>query len=207
MRFVLVFALAFVGACGSSSVAVTSAPLEQDIASAPGPAPVQEPEAEAGCYCPEVTVRCGSQGAFHARMDRATCTLDLPMKACSLFGFEDGGTAHPEAILAASFDRDLDAADVFELCSTKHEAHHACDRSMDSACAFEVSAYDVSLECMRAFSTDPKVAHELEGIAAAREMNACLCTDTSCGTCADRCKSDHPAFVATCAQAEAVYCR
>jgi hypothetical protein len=152
-------------------------------------------------------VRCGIQGAFHARMDRATCTLDLPTRACALFGFDDGATAHPEAILAASADRDLDADDVFELCSTKHEAHHACDRSMDSPCAFEVSAYDVSLECMRAFATDPKVAHDIEGIAAAREMNECLCEQTSCAACSDRCRADHPSVLETCAQARTVYCR
>jgi hypothetical protein len=202
------FSAAFLAACGSSSVAVSSSPLEsdeQELASAPieadGPAP------KPGCYCPEVTVQCGKAGAFHARMDRATCTLDLPPNACALFGFETGAKAHPEAILAAAAPGELSADDVFELCTVKHEAHHACDGRMDKPCAFEMDAYDVSLECMSAFATDPKVAHQIEGVRAAREMNACLCAETSCGACAARCKSDHPAFETTCAQAETVYCR
>ena len=199
MRFLFVF----LAACGSSSVAVTAAPLEseeQDLASAP------QEKTEAGCYCPEVTVQCGKSGAFHARMDRATCTLDLPPKACKLFGLESGAIAHPEAILATAAPADLDAEDVFELCSTKHEAHHACDRRMDKPCQFEMDAYDVSLECMGAYATDPKVARDIESVRAARAMNECLCAESSCATCADQCRSDFPEHEKTCAQAE-IYCR
>ena len=203
MRLLLVF----LAACGSSSVGVSSAPLEQDLTSAPVPAPAPDAaEESSACYCPEVTVRCGTTGAFHARMDRATCTLDLPKKGCALFGLETGAKARPEEILAAPAPIDPSADDVFELCGAKHEAHHACDRSMDAACAFEVSAYDVSLECMRPFVEDEKVARDLETVIAAREMNACLCEETACAVCAERCRADHPDAADTCAQARAVYC-
>ena len=124
------FALVFLVACGSSSVAVTAAPLEQDLTSAQAP----PPEEKTGCYCPEVVVRCGAPGAYHARMDRATCTLDLPKNACALFGWSTGDKASPEAILAADVPSDAQADDVFELCSTKHEAHHACERSLGAVC-------------------------------------------------------------------------
>lgn len=206
MRLLLVFLVA----CGSSSAFSSASPLEattgeQDLASAEIDA---KTDAAAGCYCPEVTVRCGTKGSFHARADRASCTLDLPAAGCSLFGFETGTTAHPEAILATVAPGDLSADDVFELCSAKHEAHHACDRAMGgSLCAFELPAYDVTLECMRTFAKDAKVAHNIEGVIAAREMNACLCADHACASCTARCKSDHPAFAATCDQAEAVYCQ
>jgi hypothetical protein len=201
------FLLVFVVACGSSSAAVSaSAPLEaeteeRDLASAP--VAVQEEE---DCYCPEVTVRCGKGEGFHARADRATCTLDLPPHACELFGFETGAKARPEAIRDFPAPEAPSAEDVYELCSTKHEAHHACDRRMDRRCQFEVDAYDVSLECMGSFAADPRVAFQMEAVRAAREMNACLCAESSCGACSARCKSDHPGLEATCAQAE-IYCR
>jgi hypothetical protein len=199
------FLLVFLAACGSSSVAASSSPLEgveqeQDLASAPVATEI------GGCFCPEVTVRCAKTTGFHARADRATCTLELPPKACELFGFETGAKADPEKILAVPAPSDPSAEAVFELCSTKHEAHHACDRRMDQPCRFEMDAYDVSLECMRAFATDPKVAHQMEDVRAARAMNACLCEATSCPVCSARCKSDHPGFEATCVQAE-VYCQ
>lgn len=181
---------------------MSSAPLEQDLSSAP----IEAHTVDTGCYCPEVTVRCEKSGAFHARADRATCTLDLPPKACELFGFESGDKADPRAILATDVPADSSSDDVFELCSTKHEAHHACDRWMGAVCAFEVSAYDVSLECMRPFAEDKKVTRDLETVVAARELNACLCADTGCDACVDRCKADHPDAAETCARARAVYC-
>jgi hypothetical protein len=203
----------FLAACGSSSAFTNASPLEttsgeQDLASAPIAANEDAgADAPAGCYCPDVTVRCGTSGAFHARADRSTCTLDLPATACALFGFETGSVAHPEAILATVAPSDLSADDVFELCSAKHEAHHACDRAMGGLlCAFELPAYDVTLECMRAFAADVKVAHNIEGVLAAREMNACLCDGTQCTSCTARCKTSHPMFATTCDQAESVYC-
>jgi hypothetical protein len=205
------FLFVFLAACGSSSAAVASSPIlaensapaeeqEQELASAP-----IETEDATGCYCPEVTVRCVKPAGSHARADRATCTLDLPPQACVLFGFETGSTVSPEVVLGARAPSDPSADDVFEFCSTKHEAHHACDRRMDRPCAFEVDAYDVSLECMRAFAPDPTVAHQLEEVRAAREMNACLCGQSSCAACMAECKSNHPASEATCTQAQ-VYC-
>jgi hypothetical protein len=207
--------LVFLAACGSSSTFTNASPLETttqepELASAP----IVEPDADAAaanapsCYCPTVTIRCGSGGAFHARADRATCTLDLPLAACRLFAFEDGALAEPERILATEAPAALSADDVFELCSAKHEAYHACDRAMGGRlCAFELPAYDVTLECMRGFATDPKVAHNIEGVLAAREMNACLCTENSCAACSARCRSEHPAFESTCEQAQTVYCQ
>jgi hypothetical protein len=206
VRFLLSFVAATLVACGSSSVSVTSSPLEsgeQDLASAP----IEAKTEETGCYCPEVTVRCAKGGPFHARMDRATCTLDLPPKACALFGFEDGATARPEALLSLEAPKEMSASDVFELCGAKHEAHHACDRRMDKPCAFEVDAYDVSLECMGAYATDPQVARDIESVRAARAMNECLCAESSCSACAAECRSTFPEHEKTCAQAEAVYCR
>lgn len=199
--------LLFLAACGSSSVAVSSSPLEsgeqdKELASAP----IVTKSEESGCYCQVVEVRCAKAGAYHARMDRATCTLDLPSKACALFGLEDGATAHPEAILALEAPSELSASDVFELCGAKHEAHHACDRRMDKPCAFEMDAYDVSLECMGAYATDPKVARDIESVRAARAMNECLCAESSCVACAAECRSSFPEHEKTCAQAEAVYC-
>lgn len=210
MRLLLVF----LAACGSSSAFASASPLEtttgdQDLASAPIPsAPDAAADAPKGCYCPEVTIRCGTNGAFHARADRSSCTLDLPESGCALLGFESGAKAHPESILAMAAPTGLSADDVFELCTAKHEAHHACDWTMNGTlCAFELPAYDVALECMRSFADDVKVAHNIEGVLAAREMNACLCADSLCTACTARCKGDHPLFAATCEQAASVYCQ
>lgn len=194
----------------STSQLQETATQERDLSSAPIDPGGGETDAAApasGCYCPDVTVRCAKAGAYHARADRATCTLDLPEAACALFGFETGTIAHPEAILATAGPADLGADDVYELCSVKHEAYHACDGAMTRPCEFEVAAYDVTLECMSAYAADPKVAHNVEGVRAARDLNACVCEATSCAACTARCKSDHPAFGATCDQAEQVYCQ
>lgn len=206
--------LLFLAACGSSSTFATASPLEttetdeSDLASARIAPGAPDAAAGTGCYCPEVTVRCAAgEGAYHARADRASCTLDLPPKACALFGLSTGSKAFPERLLATKAPTDLSADDVYELCSVKHEAQHACDRRLDSPCMSEVEAYDVSLECMLPFATDEKVSHNIEGVRAAREMNACLCAETACGACTARCKSEHPAFATTCDQAEAVYCQ
>jgi hypothetical protein len=197
---------------------VTASPLEggdatngngeREIASAPldAGADASDPTAST-CLCPQVSIRCNVTGPFHARADRASCTLELPASACRLFRFEDGTTADPRRILATEAPSGLDADDVFELCSTKHEAYHACDRTMNvPICAFELPAYDVSLECMRAFAADARVAYNIEGILAAREMNGCLCSSAPCDACLARCEASHPAYASTCEQARDVYC-
>lgn len=204
--------LAVIVACGSSSTSTSASALESKTethdltstsidAGAPGDADAS------ACHCAEVTIRCSVQGPYHARTDRATCTLELPPRACDVLGVEDGAKANPEALMAAQLPADLGADDVYEICTAKHEARHACDGAKVAQCTGEVEAYEVSVACMSAYVADPNVAFNIEGSIAAKEMNACLCTGASCSTCASRCRNDHPKFIGTCVQAEVVYCQ
>lgn len=213
MRYALPLLLVL-AACGSSSTSTSSSALggatdESDRA----PAPVDSDAVQAAtlksaraCSCAEVTINCHVSGPYHARADRAGCALDLPPGACSVLGLEDGAKVDPLGIIAAALPDALDADDVYELCTAKHEARHTCDGASVSACASEISAYEVTAECMGAYASDAKVAHNLEGSQAAAELNACLCGATACETCFAQCKSAHPQFADTCEQARSVYC-
>lgn len=180
---------------------LASAPIDAGAASAEPAAPARD------CYCAAVTVRCSGASNAHARADRAGCVLELPAQSCALLDLVPGSKVDPLDILAAPVPTDVKGNDVWEVCTAKHEARHTCDGAAISACASELTAYDVSLDCMNAYAaTDDVVAFNVENVVAAREMNACLCGGQACAACSAGCLADHPTRAATCDQAASVYC-
>lgn len=86
---------------------------------------------------------------MYASTDRGACAFAFPPAICAVLGLDDGAFVEPQTVLAASPPPGATADDVYDFCSGKHEAAHACDGAWVSSCASERRAYGVTVACMR----------------------------------------------------------